>query len=967
MSMDPLQEKRLYNSRIISCYIEFLEKFFPSVAIDSLLEHAKIDRHQVNDGGHWFTQSQVDRFYEILQSETGDPDLAKNAGRYITESQMCKPLQQYAFGFLSPSSAYWMLEMFAVRLSRHISMKTKKLSTDRVEVVCSVREGVKERKYQCDNRFGMLESLSKVFTGRYATVEHPECMHRGHSHCRYIVSWKSPRSMALRRAGRFSSVAAGIAALLLFLLAPWNLALPASLALVFVPLGLYLKTSHLEKKDLSHYLEAQGNAADRLITEANRHYNELQLVQEIGQAISHILEIDSLLKEIMDILNKRLDFGRGLVMLANEEKTRLQYMAGFGYEPQQEHFLQSSAFHLDNPESKGLFVLSFREKRPFLVDNVKNITNGISKRSLEFVRKMNVQSFVSVPILYEGKALGVLAVDSPRSQRPLSQSDLNLLMGIAPQIGISINNAKTYKMIREREERFRALSENAPDIIFTLDLDGMFEYVNPAWERILGHETEEVIGRPISEFAGERDTLVYDSLFRRCLQKKETIRDFKGRLLHRDGGEKQFNLNAAPNLDGESNVMGIVGILKDITDQSLLERQLQQAQKMEAIGTLTGGIAHDFNNILQAISGYNQLMIMKKSNEENYRYLYSIGDLIQRGSSLIQQLMIFSRKVETRRIPIDVNQEIYKLYDILSGTIHKMIHIRLDLDDDIQEINGDAGQFGQIIMNLVVNARDAMPEGGTLTIRTRLVPASRLAGIPEVDPTSERYVVITIADTGTGMDEETRKRIFEPFFTTKLPGKGTGLGLAVVYGIVKSHGGFISCESRLRKGTDFHIHLPAATRAAKREEASRHRRKTDWQGTETILIVDDETCLLDTNADILKQNGYTTLTARNGEEALALFKEKTDDIDLVLLDLIMPGMGGFRCLSELKILHPSLRVLVTSGHGSLAEIKGFLADGTVQFLQKPYLFDDLLRTVRAFIDGEPAPADRREIYPAGIG
>ena len=256
----------------------------------------------------------------------------------------------------------------------------------------------------------------------------------------------------------------------------------------------------MEKKDLLAAITSQSQDAQQALEQVNFRYNGALLIQEIGQAISMILDIDGLLKYIMEALEKRLDFNRGMIMMADREKKRLTFSVGYGYSPEENDFLSKLSFRLDNPHSKGVAVLTFKEQNPFLIDDVSKIKQDISPKSLEFVYRMETRSFISVPIVYKGESLGILLVDNPKSGRKLNQSDLNLLLGIAPQIAISINNAISYKKIQESEERFRSLSSNSPDIIYTIGIDGAFTYVNPAWERILGHPTEEVIGRFFIQF-----------------------------------------------------------------------------------------------------------------------------------------------------------------------------------------------------------------------------------------------------------------------------------------------------------------------------------------------------------------------------------------------------------------------------------------------------------------------------------
>ncbi len=567
----------LYNSRIVETYLEYLQVYHPHVDQKKILESSGITNFEIEDAGHWFSQEEVDRFYEAVLRETGDPSVAREAGRYIASNQASGILQQYVIGFLTPGIAYWMMEKVAGTLSRAYHVKSRIIGPNRVKITFQPKEDVEEKPYQCENRTGLLESLAKVFTNRFATIDHPSCIHRGDKHCEYDVSWEISPFLIWKRVGYYTAAFLFLLAVGLFFwlpLYPWSL---LSLTFGLIVLAIFNNASRLEKDDYVRNLKSQGNAADELIDQINRHYNEALLIQEIGQAASSILDFDQLLRFMMETFQKRLDYDRGLVMLANDDRTRLLYTAGYGYKPDQESILKETAFHLDRSESTGQFVQAFRDLKPFLITDVSEAQKDMSPRSVHFAKALNVNSFLCVPILYEGKAEGVLAVDSPRSQRPLNQSDLSLLMGIAPQIGISINNARTYQKIRESEGRFRALGENSPDIIFTLNERGAITYVNPAWEKILGHSKKEALARKFTDFIvqDDQERRQWTRAFTRVQNNRETVKGIRTIMLSHDGTERIVSLSGSPNIDGTNGRTGLIGIMKDIT---ALEKNLDMLQ-----------------------------------------------------------------------------------------------------------------------------------------------------------------------------------------------------------------------------------------------------------------------------------------------------------------------------------------------------------------------------------------------------
>jgi PAS domain S-box-containing protein len=505
--------------------------------------------------------------------------------------------------------------------------------------------------------------------------------------------------------------------------------------------------------------------------------------------------------------------------------------------------------------------------------------------------------------------------------------------------------------LRESEERFRSLSENAPDLIATMDLEGSFTYVNPAWKKLLGHERHEVLGRYFIDFVRVEDAPEYVRVFKRVFQGEETVTGHKGILIHTDGSLRRFELSGSPNFDSEGNVTGVVLVAADTTEQSRLEEQLRHAQKMEAVGTLAGGVSHDLNNVLHAISGYAQLLLHRKDlDDPDWHHLQLLNRSVERGAELVKQLLTFSRKVEANMRPVDVNAEIEDVRRLLERTIPRMIQIETRLDPDLLPIQADPAQIEQILMNLGSNARDAMPEGGTLLFVTANFHLEDDSTLTRLELDSGHYVKLTISDTGQGMDAETLDKIFEPFFTTKGFADGTGLGLSTVYGIVKNHGGHIACRSAPDQGATFDIYLPAWELDDDQARTAGPEPYEVPGGTETILLVDDEPAVLEIGTTILGEYGYQTLTADCGELAVEMVREGAAKIDLVVLDLSMPGMGGHKCLPRLLSLDPDLKVIIASGYSSDAQIKETLEAGAAAFLGKPYRLTELLAAVRRTLD-----------------
>jgi two-component system, cell cycle sensor histidine kinase and response regulator CckA len=383
---------------------------------------------------------------------------------------------------------------------------------------------------------------------------------------------------------------------------------------------------------------------------------------------------------------------------------------------------------------------------------------------------------------------------------------------------------------------------------------------------------------------------------------------------------------------------------------AMTEAQLRQAQKMEAIGTLAGGIAHDFNNILMGIQGHLSLMLFQLDvSHPFYQRLQNVEKLVESGSKLTSQLLGYARKGRYEVKPIDLNNSIKETAETFKR-VRKDITFHLDFESDIFAIEADTGQMEQIFMNLFVNAADAMPDGGKINIRTENVVIQTMAGLPfQVKPGT--YVLLTVSDTGIGMDEATRERIFEPFFTTKEMGRGTGLGLASVYGIVKGHEGYIDVKSQPDQGTTFRIYFPSSREQA----AGEGDPSVDnvLRGAETVLFVDDEEEIVKVSKALLEIMGYRVLTARNGQEALQVYQQRKEDIDIVLLDMIMPGMNGSHVYEKLKAINEDVRVLLLSGYSKDREATAILASRCDGFIQKPFKVQDLSRSIRQALACRP--------------
>jgi PAS domain S-box-containing protein len=939
-----MEETPLYNSRLLQNYVEYLRRFYPQIDPNDVLDYAGIEPHEVEEGGQWLTQRQIDRFHEILSQLTDNPNISREVGRFSASGSALGLMRRYALGFLTPFMSYLVAEKIGNKMTQATTFKVKKKGTRKVEVQVLVKDGVKENPFQCENRIGMLEVLAKLFTKKMAHVDHPICVHKGGQYCQYLVSWEKTPSYVWKLIQYYVlglSLIIGIGSFFVLTFASWVWLV---LVAILINQGIINISGYVEKKELVENITKEGEATQALLIQTNRRYNEVLLVKEIGQALSMILDIDVSLRAIMEAMRKRLDFDRGMIMLADSEKTRLNYITGYGYDQEDEAFFKRVEFRLDNPQSLGLAVESFKKQAPFIINNIEEVAKKISPRSVDFLRRAGSQSFICVPIIFKKESLGILLVDNLTSKRPLTKGDLSLLMGIAPQIAINLINAASYKKLQESEERFRSLNENTPDIIFALNQEGIFSYVNPAMERILGYSPAEVIGEKFMTFVKTGDEGKIKDLFDSVWEGKKIIPDILASFIAKDGKERIFSAGGAPNFDSEGHVVGLVGILRDITEQTFLELRLRQAKKMEAIGTLAGGIAHDFNNLLMGIQGYTSLLLLKvDENHPFYEKLIGIKQQVQSGVDLTRQLLGFARggKYEVRSV--DINQVLQQTSEMF-GRTKKEIRIHRRFQEDLWAVEVDQGQIEQALLNLYMNAWQAMPGGGSITLETENILFTSY-GSYRLNP--GKYVKISISDTGQGMDERIIERIFEPFFTTKEMGRGTGLGLAMVYGIIKSHGGSIFAKSRKGQGSTFSIYLPATDRKMIIEEKLAEK---EVRGNETILLVDDEEVILTVTREILENLGYQVTCASNGQEAVSVYQKHHEKIFMVILDMIMPDLKGSQTYDQLKQINAKVKVLLSSGYSIDGQASQMIEKGCKAFIQKPYTVAELSQKVREVLD-----------------
>ncbi|HMD44200.1 MAG TPA: ATP-binding protein [Candidatus Acidoferrum sp.] len=505
--------------------------------------------------------------------------------------------------------------------------------------------------------------------------------------------------------------------------------------------------------------------------------------------------------------------------------------------------------------------------------------------------------------------------------------------------------------LEEKTALLKSVFEGAGEAIFVKDIEGKYLIVNKAVAKFFGRPIEQIVGKTAFALTDSESARKLTATDQSILESGEsTTVDFQ--MTH-EGVTEHFLVTRAAYRNTAGKIIGIIGITRNITKYREIEERLRQSQKMEAIGTLAGGVAHDFNNILMVISGYSSVLADALQAEPKLAaHVEQIQKSAERAASLTRQLLAFSRKQTVQPTHLNLNEVVTGIEKLLHRLIGEDIEISTKLEPDLGTVLADSGQMEQIILNLAVNARDAMPEGGKLTIETRRSRVGNAGAKGQNDLKPGEYVELLVVDSGVGMTSSTQSHIFEPFFTTKPAGKGTGLGLSTVYGIVQQAGGFVTFESAPGLGTSFHIFLPRIQSPAKLS-VSEGERTGHLHGGETVLLVEDDAAVCELVRAVLASQGYSVLAARHPQEAETICKSQPGGVQLLLTDVIMPEMTGPELAKRLTALHPQMRVLFMSGYIDDSVVRQEIRDRGIAYMQKPFSPTSLAKKIREVLDSAP--------------
>jgi PAS domain S-box-containing protein len=663
------------------------------------------------------------------------------------------------------------------------------------------------------------------------------------------------------------------------------------------------------------------------------------MLSACGEALTHITDENRLLKEVCRVAVEIGNYRLAWVGYALEDQNRnIQPMAHAGEE---KGYLAIARINWaeDNQAGLGLAGRCIRTGRLICCADIEQENSLADWRKEALAR--GYRSIICLPLRDDHRTFGVLGLYSSEFFQA-EEEELKLFTELADDLSFGINNIRArgeQRIAEQKIARQAELLDKATDAILVRDLEHRVLHWNKSAERVYGWKAEEVIGRSITEFVhpdlGEYQTAM------RTLRKKG---EWGGELRKKNRFGQELILDCRWTLvdDAKDAPQSVLCIETDITEKKKLEGQIFRAQRLESIGTLAGGIAHDLNNLLAPIMISVQLLRRDVKDGETRKILDTLEACSQRGASLVQQVLSFARGVEGQRIQVDLTSLLAELQLVMQEIFPKNIELALTLEKGLWTVMGDPTQLHQVFLNLCVNARDAMPNGGRLriTMENVAVDENHTASIP--DSKTGEFVMVTVADTGTGIPPGILDKIFEPFFTTKEHAKGTGLGLSTVLAIVKSHGGFISVASDPGQGTEFEVYLPAKSVGSTPEIAPPIPPNPRRGNGELILLVDDEHSIREVTSKTLERFGYRALLAGNGAEALVLYAQRQKEIALVITDVSMPVMDGAALVQALRSINPSALILVSSGMPTSSTISKAKEAGIQCFLPKPYTADALL-------------------------
>jgi PAS domain S-box-containing protein len=863
------------------------------------------------DPNNWVSSTVLIAMYEETKKLLGQDDVVFDIGYQSVARRRLGYIQRILLsGFRDHRRTLKRLQQVNDRFNRNKTVEVVQLHKRGAVVRLKWFKDIPLTRDFCLMNQGVYTAVPVIWNAPPLQLKELKCFFRGDHYCEYQLRWEKLPS--LKRT-------------LMQLVAPWKL-IKAAMVEIEQDKAL-LRDKYAEVQRLNQNLKSQ---LDKLLS-----------FHEAGTALLSTLNFQELIHLILSRLVNISVLDRAALYLLDKEKNVFKLAHAVGVTEAELRAVKN--YLVAKGKSSNIMARVAETGKPELVENIAE--SAINPEN-PLIKRFQPDAFIALPLKVHGEVVGVLLGDCKNKGAKAIAAEKDFLINFSNQIAIAIHNAELYRKLTQSERQYRRLVENAHEGIWVVDGSGVITFANQRLMEILGRE--QLLGHKITELVPPAQKPVLIKLLTQNIHGNVAQKELQ--MIGKNGYPVSAIVSSVPIME-DDHYTGSFAMITDITEQKKMESQLLHRQKMESIGTMAGGIAHDFNNILTAILGHSNLLSLQLQGQEDLKqHVQIIESSSIRAANLVQQILAFSRRSEPVSLkPVDLNRLIYETRGMLESALGKNNEIRLKLSRRPLMITANATQIQQALINLCLNARDAMPHGGTITVSSGRLNLQNPVGTAYQNlPISPGdYIRLRVADTGTGISNIHLDKIFDPFFTTKEVGKGTGLGLAMVYGIVKNANGYINVDSKVGCGTTFDLLFqPAENAESKVSGAARTR---DLAGRETLLLVDDEALLLDLGKEILSNYGYQVLQASDGLEALEIYQNQSQNIDLVILDLKMPRLDGVATYQQIMAHNPKMKVIICSGYGS-SELQNDPLTSHLPLINKPFKPIDMVRTIRQILD-----------------
>ena len=898
--------------------IQYVEHNAPNRVSDLLgdlgeeLEGIPDPKSYLSDENNWVSSTLFLTLIEKAKSIFCDEDLAYKIGLSTVENRDLGYLQRvFIRAFGSPYRGLKQSQKVNDQFNRTKKIEIVSLAKDSGVLRLRWFKNLKLSIDFCKLNKGIYRAIPGIWSLPYAELQEKKCFFKGDEYCEYHLQWKSRGQLRylLRR---------------VFL--PWSL----------------IKSSTAELEHDKAVLKKKYDQIYHLNRNLHQRISQLEILHDTSNAILSTMDIDELLDLILKKLLKVANLDRAAIFLLNKTNDILVPIHAVGVED--ELFYEIQNYTIPVSKEDNIIARSIRAERPIVIKDIEKIS--LNPKNV-LLQKFNPKAFVLVPISVKGKVIGIMVGDNSTKQHALAEIDTNFLASFANHIAMTMENANLYRKLQESEKKYRQIVENANEGIILIQPDGRILFSNRYFKELLGYDSFD--NMKLYDLVEEKNQHIILSILENSLQHQTT--DCEVVLKGNNNSKPHVHLSNVPMVS-EKEFRGTLSIVTDLTEKKQMERRLLLSQKMESIGTMAGGIAHDFNNLLTGILGFTQLLRDETDDNDKTRSYFEIIDTSgEKAIKLIKKLLEFSTGSEANEEQkADLSDVVIETVELFDQSEPKDIECVVDIPGDLSPLYCEPMQLQRVFHNLLINAGDVLEDGGKITVTAETLDPNRYGQVFGTNGNYSQFqcVHIIVADNGPGMTPEVKERIFDPFFTTKVVGKGTGLGLSVVYGIVKKCNGVIDVDSKPGEGATFHIYLPFVDSDQKEtDENDFESLSGSTPELETILVVDDDKLILELAKKMLEGLGYSVIIAENGFKAIELYRHMKEKIDLVIVDVQMPGMGGVKTTALLKEIDPSVKLIMCSGQGEYTFDDACQSD---RLITKPFQLMKMTNTIREVLD-----------------